>query len=419
MNRVKKATVLTVLFAILSFALLHTDQVYAKEFKDVPKNHANYTAIQEMERAGFISGYPDGKFRPNEPVSRKHVAVLLDKALNFKRPLTDKLVFKDVPKKHPYYTPIMKLYNEGIVSGANGKFNPESSVTRVQLAKMLDTAFNLKIKGTYSYNDVDLYHWGIAHIDALSSNGISNGDDGNFHLNRAVTRAHYAEFLSRAMKVGKSEANPVKMTEADAKNLFFRLPILIDHAIITSKNEKKKFSQARLKLLPYATERFTNGLLKQEYPYQCAMCDAFIFPYVSFELYVRFDFEQPNQNELKIHTILVNSPGAVMGGGFVDYMYKRENGKWKMHDLKFTNPGKRNFELTLEEAKLIAEENYGDVRYLSQTQMTAIDPLTYERYTYTQYSFSVWSYAFHGDVLTVNSDDGKFEFNNDEYYNDF
>ncbi|PID06410.1 MULTISPECIES: S-layer homology domain-containing protein [unclassified Sporosarcina] len=406
MKNVIKVSCWTVLLLMLSFICVVPHEVAAKEFRDVANSHPNYAAIREMEKAGFISGYPDGRFHPNEPVSRKHVAVLMDRALGFKQPTSNKVVFKDVPKKHSYYTPIMKLYNEGIVGGsANGKFNPDASVTRVQMAKMLDLAFGLKISDTRWFNDLDSYHWGFTHVDALYSNGITSGDNGNFYPNKPVTRAHYAEFLSRSMKVGKSKPSTSIVTKSEAMDVFFRLPTEIDYKIYQSKSKKEKFSQARSEFLPYATERFADGLIKQEYPHLCNMCDAFIFPYVSFETQIRFDFEQPDSNTLKVHTILVHTPGAVLGGGFVDYIYKKEKDRWKIHDLQFTSPGKKNFELTMEEAKLIIEDFYGEVRYKSVSSMTSTNLLTNERYVFNQYKFSTSLY----NEVTINSDDGWFE----------
>lgn len=51
------------------------------------------------------------------------------------------------------------------------------------------------------------------------------------------------------------------------------------------------------------------------------------------------------KDTLYFNTILVDSPGLVSGGTFVDYLFKKESGKWKMHDVKYTKIGKLNFEL--------------------------------------------------------------------------
>ncbi|EGQ26796.1 hypothetical protein HMPREF9372_1187 [Sporosarcina newyorkensis 2681] len=143
MKKIVSIFSLTTLLLLASFILVGTNQASAKEFKDVPKSHPNYEAIQAMQKAGYIGGYPDGTFRPSENISRKHVAQLLEKAVKLPALTSSKVIYKDVPKNHPYYTPIMKLSQAGIVGGSNGKFNPNSTITRIQMAKVLDLAFDL------------------------------------------------------------------------------------------------------------------------------------------------------------------------------------------------------------------------------------------------------------------------------------
>ncbi|PIC82814.1 S-layer homology domain-containing protein [Sporosarcina sp. P1] len=166
----------TTMLFILSITFINIGQASAKEFKDVPKKHPNYAAIQEMEKKGFISGYPDGKFRPNEPISRKHVASLLDKALKLPK-ASKKLIYKDVPLNHPYYQPIMNLTQAGIVSGGlNQKFNPNAPVTRIQMAKILDLAFRFRLEERPGgFHDLYMDHWGFVHAHVLLANGRSNG----------------------------------------------------------------------------------------------------------------------------------------------------------------------------------------------------------------------------------------------------
>lgn len=66
----------TVLF--LSF-LPFTNTTYAAKqlFKDVPNNHYAYTAIKWAYDFDIISGYPDGTFRPNQPITEQQFAHIL------------------------------------------------------------------------------------------------------------------------------------------------------------------------------------------------------------------------------------------------------------------------------------------------------------------------------------------------------
>lgn len=50
-------------------------------FSDVPETHPNYADIEYLAETGITSGYPDGTFRPDEPVTRKQMAAFLRRAL--------------------------------------------------------------------------------------------------------------------------------------------------------------------------------------------------------------------------------------------------------------------------------------------------------------------------------------------------
>lgn len=114
-----------------------------KGFSDVPKTHPYYDIIMEMQGEGIIKGYEDNTFRPSQAISRMHVASLLDRAVELE-PIRDAVDFKDVPKTHAYYEIIQKLQRAGIVDGSNGNYSPNASLTRVQMAKILVNAFDLR-----------------------------------------------------------------------------------------------------------------------------------------------------------------------------------------------------------------------------------------------------------------------------------
>ena len=46
-------------------------------FRDVPAAHPFYSAVQRLTAAGIVSGYADGTFRPDAPVTRGDAAKIL------------------------------------------------------------------------------------------------------------------------------------------------------------------------------------------------------------------------------------------------------------------------------------------------------------------------------------------------------
>ncbi|QPR69777.1 InlB B-repeat-containing protein [Lysinibacillus macroides] len=168
-------------------------------FRDVERHWAK-EMIEELTALGIIQGYEDGSFRPNAPISRMHVAVLLTRAFSLETVRTAE-DFSDVPKNHPYYEAIAILQQAGIVDGSNGAFHPTENMTRAQLAKVLVGVLGLTPQGTSSFKDVDSQHWSAGYIAVLEREGIALGDNGNFRLNEPVTRAQFVAFLYRIMQM--------------------------------------------------------------------------------------------------------------------------------------------------------------------------------------------------------------------------
>ena len=54
------------------------------KFKDVAETHWAAKAIDELSEKGIIKGYEDGTFRPDEPISRAEVAVMLSRVMEVK-----------------------------------------------------------------------------------------------------------------------------------------------------------------------------------------------------------------------------------------------------------------------------------------------------------------------------------------------
>ncbi|WP_197224695.1 S-layer homology domain-containing protein [Lysinibacillus sphaericus] len=55
-----------------------------QEFKDVRVGTTEYEPVRLLTSAGVINGYGDGTFKPNQKVSRQHVATMLARALGYK-----------------------------------------------------------------------------------------------------------------------------------------------------------------------------------------------------------------------------------------------------------------------------------------------------------------------------------------------
>ncbi|WPK10302.1 putative Ig domain-containing protein [Lysinibacillus louembei] len=167
-------------------------------FHDVERHWAK-EMIEELTALGIIQGFEDGTFRPNAPISRMHVAVLLSRVFSLDA-VREADGFSDVPSTHPYYEAIQALQQAGIIDGASGAFLPAENMTRAQLAKVLVGVLGLTPEGTSSFADVASTHWSAGYIATLEREGITLGDNGHFRPNEPVTRAQFVAFLYRIMQ---------------------------------------------------------------------------------------------------------------------------------------------------------------------------------------------------------------------------
>ena len=184
--------------------------VAGQTFSDVPGDYWAFTSIEAAYRAGIVSGYGDGTFRPNNLVDRASMAVFIARAVAG----SDKNVpagpatptYKDIPTNHWAYKYIEYVTRKRIVSGyEDGTYRPTLIITRDQMAVFISRAIaggDSKVPadtGTPTFKDVGATYWAYKYIEYLADRGLVSGySDGTFHPTEKVTRAQMAVFVTRA-----------------------------------------------------------------------------------------------------------------------------------------------------------------------------------------------------------------------------
>lgn len=109
---------------------------------DVQGNWAQ-SCITELTQRGIISGYPDGTFRPNNPVTRAEYASMVGKAFPRATRVRTATQFVDVPSSFWAYNAITYASQTGFLSGYPGNvFNPSQSIPRAQVLVSLASGLN-------------------------------------------------------------------------------------------------------------------------------------------------------------------------------------------------------------------------------------------------------------------------------------
>ena len=138
MQKRKKSVLVACLLAMLMLAL--PIQGFALEFTDVPITASYYKAVDKLSNIGIIQGRGDGAFAPIDKTTRAEFCAFLARAngynANYYEP--KELPFPDVPKDHWATGYISFCYENGYINGyENGTFQPNNYVTDEQAIKMI------------------------------------------------------------------------------------------------------------------------------------------------------------------------------------------------------------------------------------------------------------------------------------------
>ncbi|MBO0587210.1 S-layer homology domain-containing protein [Sporosarcina sp. E16_8] len=193
-NKLAFLSMAILLFIALPFQAKAADN----QFSDV-KTHWAHEEIMYLYNHHIISGYPDGTFKPNEPITRVQAAAMLIKALDIPLTVNTTVQFKDVAKTSQYYAVLATVHEKGILRGDNGFMRPGETTTRAQMAAILRRSFELPLDTQATFIDVSPAHWAYQDINGIAKQRIAGGSNGKYMPAGSVTRAHFSAFLVRAL----------------------------------------------------------------------------------------------------------------------------------------------------------------------------------------------------------------------------
>ena len=133
---ISRAEVATVHFRLLKDDVRMQNLTKDNAYSDVSDTAWYAAAVSTLSKMGIISGYPDGTFRPNAPITRAEFAAMIarfdETAKSADTPFTD-------ISGHWAENAIGKAYGNGWVEGSSKTvFCPESNLTRAETATLLN-----------------------------------------------------------------------------------------------------------------------------------------------------------------------------------------------------------------------------------------------------------------------------------------
>ncbi|MCT4591994.1 MAG: S-layer homology domain-containing protein [Candidatus Gracilibacteria bacterium] len=191
----------TILALIMAFAFIPAAFAF---FLDVNENHKNYKAIKYMKDQDIITGYSDGRFRPDDSVNRVELLKMIIESQpnDFTLSSSDASCFTDVNEGEWYAPYACYAKKNGWVKGyKDNSFKPNAKLNKAEAVKIILLSYGLR-SDSYKYSsfvDVDENEWYFGYIEKAVEQGIVDDDGDYFNPAKSVTRAEVSQFIYNAV----------------------------------------------------------------------------------------------------------------------------------------------------------------------------------------------------------------------------
>ncbi len=199
-----------------------TRRMSNSKFEDVKTDYWFYKEVETLYNIGIVDGTDEHKFSPDEPVTRAEFAVMAARFANLDYEGGN--IFDDVPNGHWAYSYINAAANAGWVEGyPDGSFRPDEPISRAEVVRLVNGMINrsvtldkLKELGVECpYNDLVENHWGYCDLmeatiphSAEEWHGLSY-NDGNYNIIiEKFVDQNGKELAEAVTTAGKEETSP-------------------------------------------------------------------------------------------------------------------------------------------------------------------------------------------------------------------
>lgn len=174
---------------------------YRNDFSDVSRGAWFNNPVSTMATLGIVKGYPDGTFRPNEPITRAEFAAIAARFDESSR--YGETRFTDVTG-HWAIREIAKAYNNGWIKGyPDSTFRPNRNITRAEAMTLINRVLNrapetekdlLNNMNKWSDNmDVDAWYY-LAVQEATNSHDYRRKTSSYEHWLRMLEDPNWASY---------------------------------------------------------------------------------------------------------------------------------------------------------------------------------------------------------------------------------
>lgn len=221
------AAVVIAFGALLSTTALAADST--SPFKDVDLSTEEGQAIEKMYNAGYLKGYNDGTFKPEATITRAELTRVFNQVFKYeldeeKAGTTPD--FADIQKNAWYYNDVRIAQTNGYINGFNDNtFRPQNNFTREQTCVVISLAAKLEKKEIKPEILDAVSPWAEQYVDDVINNGVMPLEAGKFRAKENITRGEVCKALVKYVSAGNtgevttaSQTGTDKSTETSTEN---------------------------------------------------------------------------------------------------------------------------------------------------------------------------------------------------------
>lgn len=212
---------------ILVFCVFFNLNTMAMPFSDVPSGTEEWEAIEKLWFYGYINGYNENTFAPQNNLTRAEFVKIINNIFSYTEKAENP--FTDISENDWFYEEILKAVQMGYINGmGDGRFCPNDKVTREQVCVILNNILNMEMLPVTVEISDSVSDWAEDSVKKVISSGLASLDEnGAFRATVPITRGEASVILAKCVIDKPETIEPIDLSSLAEEVLVKRMTSVI------------------------------------------------------------------------------------------------------------------------------------------------------------------------------------------------